>query len=587
MHVKTIARLSLPALAAAAMPFLACSSATEVESARATEEKVTQAVSWDVVPGCANEVAIGGSGTRFDDVWVLGCDLAPGGYSIYHRTSTDDGWTKVNGAGALKMAVDVNGQPWIVNDQHKLLKGALSTPGSAAWTDQQAPCAVDVTVGLPLPADGLSDLSGSLYTVTPWILGCNATSSGQQVYRFAPKMVAPDRAQPGQNWDLLPGNLRTVRMFPYDKLPIGVNASGAVFTATGTSSSTISWTQLAGCVSELSVGMSYVGALGCGGPGNKSIYIRPKSQGSWELFYGAAAKIAQGFVTTWVLGQTGTIYRLDKGSWKDECGYQGEAPCVDPKKGSICDGRLTPVSGICMACGTLGAPGCAAGAACDPGLSVDGGLCAPCGADQQYACTGGNPACANPLYEADPYGKCNPIWGRQGQRCDPHGDACRGSLSCYGGICSIHIPVSADACGETKESCCDLSLNTRKCLAGYHCGTAGFGEPYLCYADGGGQGGGGGPPPACPTGSTTTCGEVCPDGSHVTQWTDAQGTCATHGHLHQVSCALNCGPVLESCGTTCPPSYHATRSDCTVTCGGCYDNGNGAPQANHQYCALN
>jgi hypothetical protein len=214
-------------------------------------------------------------------------------------------------------------------------------------------------------------------------------------------------------------------------------------------------------------------------------------------------------------------------------------------------------------------------------------VCTACGADQQYACDGGNPPCANPLYEADTSGRCNPVWGRQGQRCDPNGNQCREPLSCYAGICSTHVPVEADGCGGEKESCCDTSRNTRKCLAGYHCGTAGLGASYLCYPGDGGEGGGGNPPPACTTGSSTVCGEVCPAGSHITEWGSAQGDCAVQRNLHQVKCAQDCGAVLDTCGTTCPPSYHATRSDCIGTCGICHDNGNGQSQANHQYCALN
>lgn len=63
---------------------------------------------WAVRPGCAKDIAIGGG-----QIYVIGCDARPGGYGIHRWNGSS--WTWIPGGG-LRIAVDLEGLPWVVND---------------------------------------------------------------------------------------------------------------------------------------------------------------------------------------------------------------------------------------------------------------------------------------------------------------------------------------------------------------------------------------------------------------------------------------------------------------------------------------
>lgn len=76
---------------------------------------------WTQVPGSANDIGIGSNGS----VWIIGTDKkGNSGYGIHHWTG--NGWEKISG-GAVRIDVDPEGNPWVVNKQGRIWKYHVST----------------------------------------------------------------------------------------------------------------------------------------------------------------------------------------------------------------------------------------------------------------------------------------------------------------------------------------------------------------------------------------------------------------------------------------------------------------------------
>jgi len=64
---------------------------------------------WQNRPGAAHAIGIGADGS----VWVIGTDSVPGGYGVFQWTGKD--FERTDG-GAVTVAVDQRGEPWVVTD---------------------------------------------------------------------------------------------------------------------------------------------------------------------------------------------------------------------------------------------------------------------------------------------------------------------------------------------------------------------------------------------------------------------------------------------------------------------------------------
>lgn len=76
---------------------------------------------WESLPGCAIDVAVGRA-TPFeerDEAWVIGCGVEPGGRGIYHWNGS--GWDQVPG-GAVRIAIGPGVRPWIVNESNEIFR---------------------------------------------------------------------------------------------------------------------------------------------------------------------------------------------------------------------------------------------------------------------------------------------------------------------------------------------------------------------------------------------------------------------------------------------------------------------------------
>ncbi len=69
--------------------------------------------------GFANDIGIG---AFYDEKWIAGVTSTTGGYTLYYRSGNiTDAWTLVNFAG-VRIDVDNQGLPWVVNSNNQLLK---------------------------------------------------------------------------------------------------------------------------------------------------------------------------------------------------------------------------------------------------------------------------------------------------------------------------------------------------------------------------------------------------------------------------------------------------------------------------------
>ncbi|WP_417794480.1 tectonin domain-containing protein [Terasakiella pusilla] len=91
---------------------------------------------WRQLPGLASDVGVGAN----DDTWIIGTEKTNGGFEIMKWENNK--FQKVGG-GAMRIDVDPNGNPWVVND-----KGQVYVNDNNRWQGfPQAPKAADISVG--------------------------------------------------------------------------------------------------------------------------------------------------------------------------------------------------------------------------------------------------------------------------------------------------------------------------------------------------------------------------------------------------------------------------------------------------------
>jgi streptogramin lyase len=113
---------------------------------------------WVAVSGAATGISVGANGS----VWAVGTANVSGGHPVIRWTGTT--WVTVAGAGAVAIAVDPHGNPWIVNSGHK-----ISRRSGSKWVALPG-AATDIAVG----ANG-----------TVWDVATDTATGGHTVYRWS------------------------------------------------------------------------------------------------------------------------------------------------------------------------------------------------------------------------------------------------------------------------------------------------------------------------------------------------------------------------------------------------------------------
>ena len=164
-------------------------------------------------PGAGTAIGEGADGA----VWVLGTPVVPGGHAIYEWNPKLSEWVKQSG-GAVTIAVDQNGDPWIINNANKIYHWT-----GTAWTLEPG-LATAISVG----ADGI-----------PWITGTFNVAGGHPIYQWNTLT---------SSWTLQPGASVAIAV-GLGEAPWVINSYGSIYQWTGTS-----WTHQPGAATAISEG---------------------------------------------------------------------------------------------------------------------------------------------------------------------------------------------------------------------------------------------------------------------------------------------------------------------------------------------
>lgn len=168
-----------------------------------------QNVLWKYMNGTANDIGVGANGA----VWIIGSDKEGGGYGIYRWQDND--WQKVAG-GAVRLDVDPQGNPWIVNEG-----GIISRFDGTTWVRMPG-LARDIGIG----ANG-----------AVWIIGREREGGGFAIYRW----------QDGV-WQKIPGGAVGIDVDPQGS-PWIVNDGGVISRLVRGS-----WVRMPGLARDIGIG---------------------------------------------------------------------------------------------------------------------------------------------------------------------------------------------------------------------------------------------------------------------------------------------------------------------------------------------
>jgi len=216
----------------------------------------------------ATDIGVGADET----VWIIGTKSTGGGYEILKWDGAD--WTAVEG-GAVRIAVDPGGMPWVVNKEGIIYqrKGSIwkQLPGKAS----------DIGVG----ADE-----------TVWITGAKSIGGGYEILKWD-----------GGDWKVVEGGAVRIAVDPAG-MPWVINKEGIVHQRKGSI-----WKELPGKATDIGVGAEgTVWIEGANSTGGNNELL--KWDGSdWIAFQGGAAHEAAAVAVgpdgmPWIVGSKGHVY---------------------------------------------------------------------------------------------------------------------------------------------------------------------------------------------------------------------------------------------------------------------------------------
>jgi len=223
---------------------------------------------WRQLPGLATDIGVGARG----QAWVVGVERVDGGHPIYCWNGRD--WSRVEG-GAVRVAVDPQGRPWVVNSAGEVLRfergGWQRMPGLLT----------DIGIG----ANG-----------AVWGVGVERLEGGHPVFRWN-----------GRDWDRVSGGAVLIGVDPRGN-PWVVNDRGEVLRLAGGRG----WQRLPGSGTDLAVdGRGTAWLLGTDRvDGGYSVHRWTGRD--WERIPGGAVAISAGS-DVWLVDEQGRIFREGRG----------------------------------------------------------------------------------------------------------------------------------------------------------------------------------------------------------------------------------------------------------------------------------
>lgn len=99
------------------------------------------------LPGRGKDISIGGDGSIF----VIGGKPVNGGWGVWRWNADNNKWVKFNGLGGTSIAVDPQGNPWVIDDKNNIYKwstGAWSKVRGSASSIAIGPEGSVITLGV-------------------------------------------------------------------------------------------------------------------------------------------------------------------------------------------------------------------------------------------------------------------------------------------------------------------------------------------------------------------------------------------------------------------------------------------------------
>lgn len=221
---------------------------------------------WRMLPGQARDIAAGING----NIWVVGNIPKDGSFSIHFWNGT--AWNEIDG-GAVRIAVDPQGQPWVLNTLGQIWKREgnrwVSIPGAAS----------DIGIG----ANG-----------KVWIISRTPAAGGFTIQSWT-----------GSSWQTIGGGGVRIAVAPSGQ-PWVINDRGQIFEWLGNR-----WASIPGQARDIGIGASgavWVIGIGAMGPGDFSIH---KWNGKeWDQIDGGGTQIAVDHLgKPWVVNNSFQIHQ--------------------------------------------------------------------------------------------------------------------------------------------------------------------------------------------------------------------------------------------------------------------------------------
>lgn len=251
---------------------------------------------WQQTSGAANDIGVGANGA----VWVIGTNRVSGGYGIWQRAARGNDWTAIDG-GAVRIAVDPTGMPWVVNEG-----GSIYRRTPSGW--QQLPgAAKDIGIG----ANG-----------AVWVIGTNAVPGGFGIWSWT-----------GTTWTAIDGGAVRIAVDPTGA-PWVVNSAGGIFRRVGNQ-----WQQTSGAANDIGIGANgTVVVIGTNAVAGGFGIWAMNAAGSWDAIPGGATNVSVGPTgLPWVVNSSQAIF---------EGVGQAPAPVVVGATGPTAGGNLLTNGGF-------------------------------------------------------------------------------------------------------------------------------------------------------------------------------------------------------------------------------------------------
>jgi hypothetical protein len=167
------------------------------------------------LPGSAKDIGAGADGS----VWIVGTTPTTGGFNIFKLSGST--WVPDSaGGGAVRIAVQPNGVPWVVNDAGEIFRRTTSSVSSGSWQIMPG-WAKDIGAG------------GTATSPIIWIVGTSPVNGGFGIFRFNGSTWDQDNQNGGAvRIAVGPRKQSQLGMPPEPVVPWLLNSFGEVFRRT-------------------------------------------------------------------------------------------------------------------------------------------------------------------------------------------------------------------------------------------------------------------------------------------------------------------------------------------------------------------